>query len=275
MNNRDSKCKDTDYGRSVKYGYRIVLGLAGLICFTILYDAMTFLPNYAVNDVHIKGLYDLEVSLFGVVENGQKISLCEWFEPRLNNFMSLTCGFAYLLWVPGPASYALYLVFKDHKNAVEFIYGYLLTNIVGIIVYYLFPAAPPWYYLNYGSELDTTILGSEALFSEFDRLTGLTIFNGIYTKGANIFAAIPSLHAAYPLLGVLYARKHGHKKFLYFFIFMLIGTWVGAVYSQHHYVIDIILGALCAVLAYFGMIYLLKTETFGKFKTWYERQLTY
>ena len=258
-----------------KYGYRVVLALAGLITFTILYDAMTFLPNYEVNPVLIEELYKWEVRLFGVYDQGSLVTLCEWFGNRLNAFMSITCGIAYLLWVPGPAAFAIYLAFFDKPAVVGFVYTYLLTNIIGIIGYYMFPAAPPWYYLNYGPTLDTTIIGSEALFSEFDRLTGVSIFNAIYTKGANIFAAIPSLHAAYPLLGIIFSIRHGHKWFLVFFIYMAIGTWVGAVYSQHHYVIDIILGMACALLAYLLMLQIMKTNLYKRFNQWYIDQMSF
>ncbi len=258
-----------------KYGYRAILALAGLIGFTVLYDAMSFIPNYSINEVLIKDLYDLEISLFGVYENGHLISLCEWFEPRLNTFMSLFCGFAYLLWVPGPAAFALYLAWYDKPAVVEFVYTYLLANIIGIIFYYSFPAAPPWYYLEHGDVLISSVIGSEGLFSEFDRLTGTSIFHAIYTKGTNVFAAIPSLHAAYPLLGLIYAWRHKHKRFFVFFIYMALGTWVGAVYSQHHYVIDILLGMLCALLAYGLMMQIIKTKIYSRFNQWYIEQLSF
>jgi len=252
-----------------KYGYYIVLAWTGFAGWTILYDAMTFLPNYEVNTVHIKDLYDLEISLFGVEEGGRIISLCEWFEPRLNDFMSLFCGTSYLLWMPAPMIFALYLLWKDKPAVAQFAYAYLLTNVMGIIVYYAYPAAPPWYYLTHGDVLDNTVMGSEALLSEFDRLIGISVFHGIYSKGTNVFGAIPSLHSAYPLLCLLFAIKFKHRGFIIFFSIMSIGTWIGAVYSQHHYVIDVILGILCALLSYAIMMKLIETAAFKKLDSWY------
>ena len=257
------------------FGYQVVLALAGFIGFTILYSAITYIPNYSVSDVNIKELYDLEVALFGVIENGQRISLCEWFSTRFSDGFSLYFGFSYLLWIPGPMFFALYLLVKDKKAVIEFAYTYLLTNIIGLTFYYIYPAAPPWYYLEYGDVLDTSTRGSEALLSEFDRLTGTSIFHSIYNKNVNVFGAIPSLHSAYPLLGIFFAYRHGHKKFLIFFILMGIGTWIGAVYSQHHYVIDVLLGLLCATVAYFTMVKVIfKTNWFERFRRWYQVELT-
>ena len=248
------------------YTFRVVLALSGFIGFIILYDAMTFMPNYSVNDVHIKDLYDLEVQLFGVYDNGLKVSLCEWFEPRMTDFQSFIYGFSYLLWVPGPMIFALFLMLRDKDGVLEWAFIYLLTNVLGIIVYYLFPAAPPWYFLEYGNVLDTNIMGSEAYLSEFDRITGTTIFNSIYAKGGNVFGAIPSLHSAYPLIGLLIARRRQHKSFMIFFIFMAIGTWIGAIYSWHHYLIDVLLGILCAYLAYLIASKFYESIYFRKFK---------
>ena len=246
--------------------FRVVLALSGFIGFIVLYDAMTFMPNYSVNDVHIKDLYDLEVQLFGVYVEGVKVSLCEWFELRMTDFQSFIYGFSYLLWVPGPMAFALFLMFKDKDGVLAFASLYLLTNVIGIIIYYLFPAAPPWYFLEYGNVLDTSIMGSEAYLSEFDRITGTTIFNSIYAKGGNVFGAIPSLHSAYPLIGFLMARRRGHKGFMIFFVLMAIGTWIGAVYSWHHYVIDVLLGILCAVIAYRIALWMYDNKVYLKLK---------
>ena len=252
-----------------KYSFQIVLALAGFIGFISMYDAMTFLPNYAVNPIHLEDLYDLELKYFGVMMDGRCVSLCEWFEPRMSDFQSFIYGFSYLLWVPGPMTFALFLLWKNKPGAIEFTYCYLLTNFIGIIIYYIYPAAPPWYYLNYGTEIDTTIMGSEAYLSEFDRLIGIPIFQSIYVKGANVFGAIPSLHAAYPLLGLFFAYRHKHKGFVIFFVLMAIGTWIGAVYTWHHYVIDVILGILCAMLAIGLMMLIVRTSSFKRFERFY------
>ncbi|CAF1524714.1 unnamed protein product [Adineta steineri] len=58
----------------------------------------------------------------------------------------------------------------------------------------------------------------------------------MYSKNANVFAAIPSLHAAYPTITDLF--------------FFTFGVWFSAVYSGHHYVIDVLAGGTCAVTAY-------------------------
>ena len=255
-----------------RYGYMSVLALTGVIFWVMLYDLISYYPNYQYQDVSIKSLYDLELSFFGISDEGKIISMCEWFSSRTTPLLTVFFGFSYLLWVPAPLIFSLYIAYKDKEQVVDFAFAYMLTNVIGVIGYYIYPAAPPWYYLSHGDIFDPTMTGSAGLFVQFDDLTGTTIFQDIYAKGKNIYAAIPSLHASYPLLGLIYAHKWGYKAWTMFFIIMSVGTWVGAIYSQHHYIIDVVLGILAALVG-FGIISWFGTSRpYARIKDWYKVQ---
>ncbi len=258
---------------SHRYTMYVLLAWSGFLGWTLLYDAMSIMPNHEVSSVHIKDLYDLEVQLFGIYESGTKISLCEWIVPRYNAFLSFILGFSYLLWMPAPMTYGLYLIFRGRKDIPFYAAAYFLTNVIGVLFYYLIPAAPPWYFLHHGAEVDLTVLGSAAGLAEFDKIVGLDIFQGIYSNNSNIFGAIPSLHAAYPLVCLLVARRIGHRGWVVFFGLMSLGTWLAAVYTQHHYVIDVICGIVCALGAYGLMSFLSKSSAWKKVEEWYHGYL--
>ena len=236
--------------------YKVVITLSAFAIFWITYDFLRIYPNYMVSPVHVMQPYNLELQLFGIMDNGKLVVPCEWFISRTSDVLSLIAGFSYLLWMPAPMIFALYLLAKKKGAVIDFTYGFLLTNFIGYIAYYSYPAAPPWYFINYGNATDFTIPGSEGLLSEFDRLIGTPIFNGIYAKNANVFAAIPSLHSSYPVISLLAAIKNKEKWWIPFFCLLAVGTWFAAVYSQHHYIIDVLLGILCALTA-FGLITLM------------------
>ena len=62
-------------------------------------------------------------------------------------------------------------------------------------------------------------------------------------------AAVPSLHAAYMLIATVYAAISKQKHITTIvFAFICMGIWWTAVYSCHHYIIDVLLGILTAVL---------------------------
>ncbi len=257
-----------------KYTYRAVFILYSFLFFYIIYDTLPALPNYTVNDVHILEPYNIELALFGIEDAGKTVVPSEWFITRTNDVLSFIAGLAYILWMPLPMIYAVYLFYKDKKMLFIFGSAFLLTCIIGMIGYYIYPAAPPWYFINYGVGTDFTISGSEGLLSEFDRLIGAPIFNGIYAKGGNVFCAIPSLHCAYPVLCMLVAWKMKNRWHLLLFSLWALGTWFAAVYSQHHYIIDAILGVVCAVLAFWMIIALIKTSSFKKLQQSYIEQIS-
>lgn len=247
-----------------KASYDIVITLSAFIIFWVIYDSLRLFPNYLFQTVHVLDLYQAELSLFGVVDGGKKVILCEYFIPRVSNALSLFAGFSYILWMPIPLAYSVFLYFKDKKRIFDYTYGFLLTCFIGFVVYYIYPAAPPWYYLTYGDSTNFRIPGSEGLLSDFDRILGVDIFKGIYAKGGNVFCAVPSLHSAYPVITLYTAVKRKNHIMTAFFSIWALGTWFAAVYSQHHYVIDVLLGILCAIIAGLAMDY------FSKFK-WYQR----
>ena len=249
-----------------QFTYRLFFILSAFILFWIIYDSMRIYPNYLFNPVHVQEPYDIELWLFGIMDQGKRIIPCEWFITRTNDFLSIVSGISYLMWVPGPVIYTAYLYFKDHDKMVDFSYAFLVSNFVGFIIYYLYPAAPPWYYINFGDATDFTIPGNEGLLSEFDRIINYPLFNGMYAKNANVFAAIPSLHAAYPFVGLLFSIKYKHKAFIGFFTVLTIGIWFAAVYSQHHYIIDLLLGGICAIAAFFIIRYISAKKPYSLFK---------
>ena len=235
---------------------RFIVAFFVFIVYWIVYDSMRIYPNYLVNPVHISQPYDLEKSFFGIRANGETLTPNEYFKSHTHVVLDFLAGLFYINWVPVPLAFAFYLLAKDKIFFLRFSYAFVLTNFIGFTLYYLYPAAPPWYVAEHGFDFNIHTPASTAGLSRFDDLFGITLFHSIYSKNANIFAAIPSLHAAYPVLVFYYGlkRRMGWVNIL-FFIF-LCGIWFAAVYSGHHYIIDLLAGAACAVLSLFIFEYL-------------------
>lgn len=159
-------------------------------------------------------------------------------------------GIFYLCWVPVPLAFAIFLYLKgDKRNYLRFSLAFLFVNLLGFCGYYIHPAAPPWYAINYGFTPILNTPGNVAGLGRFDTLLGINIFHSIYGKNANVFAAVPSLHAAYMLIATVYAAISKQKHITTIvFAFICMGIWWTAVYSCHHYIIDVLLGILTAVL---------------------------
>ncbi|MFC1726487.1 phosphatase PAP2 family protein, partial [candidate division KSB1 bacterium] len=83
-----------------------------------------------------------------------------------------------------------------------------------------------------------------------DNMLQVNFFTTLWDNfNPNHFAAIPSLHGAYPIVLVFFAYK-AFKKKLFLMSLYPIGTWFAAVYLNQHYIIDLIIGAFYIVAAY-------------------------
>ena len=72
---------------------KLALALLPFAIFGISYDWMRICPNYEVNPIDVAGLYNLEKSLFGVMDNGILITPCEYFAAHNWPQMSLPASF--------------------------------------------------------------------------------------------------------------------------------------------------------------------------------------
>lgn len=229
---------------------KLAVALLPFIIFGVSYDWMRVWPNYEVNPIDVRGLYKAEKSLFGIHVGGQTLIPCEYFALHHCSVADFMAGIFYLCWVPVPIAFGLWLYFKGKRNLyLRFSMVFLLVNLIGFAGYYIHPAAPPWYVMNYGFEPVLSTPGNVAGLGRFDELLGITVFEGIYGRNANVFAAVPSLHAAYMVVALAYAIMGRCRRWLIaVFAFIMVGIWWTAVYSGHHYLIDVSLGIGCALL---------------------------
>ena len=255
---------------------KLAVGLLPFFIFGISYDWMRVYPNYEVNPIDVRNLYDLEKFLFGIEENGTLLIPCEYFALHHSVIADILAGFFYLCWVPVPIAFGLWLYLKkDRRLYLRFSIVFLLVNLIGFAGYYIHPAAPPWYAINYGFEAILNTPGNTAALGRFDELVGLPISDSLYSRNSNVFAAIPSLHAAYMVVAFYYALvKKCHPAIITIFAVLMCGIWFTAVYSSHHYIIDVLLGITCALL---GILFfekgLMKIPGFIKFFNRYQHYI--
>ncbi|MDR0892674.1 MAG: phosphatase PAP2 family protein [Mediterranea sp.] len=231
---------------------KLAVALLPFALFGISYDWMRVWPNYEVNPIDVSGLFHADKSLFGFMSGGVLVSPSEYFAVHHWAVADFFAGLFYLCWVPVPIAFGLWLYFKKQRAVyLHFALVFLLVNLLGFAGYYIHPAAPPWYALQYGFEPILNTPGNVAGLGRFDTLLGTTIFEGIYGRNANVFAAVPSLHASYMVVTLIYAFKGKCRWYLRaLFAVIMVGIWLTAVYTCHHYVIDVLLGIACALLGW-------------------------
>ncbi len=219
-----------------------------------LYETLlpTLMPHRGA--IHVADLHGWELSLFGIGEGAARVVPTVWITRLLHPVLDVLCGITYLLYLPQTFLFAGYLYLRRPEHLSTLLWGFLLLNVLGQATWILFPAAPPWYVAQYGlgpAQLDA--LPSAARAARFDEVLGLTVFQAFYARSVNVFGAMPSLHCAYPTLVLLVTiamRRWGLVAAAAAFAMMM---WFSAVYLDHHYVLDVLVGILYAVIT-FGVV---------------------
>ncbi len=220
----------------------------------IVYDSMRYFYWQGIEGhVHVSEPYYRDLAWFGIPFADHYLTPNEYFAVRSSRVLDLLCGFAYLVFVGEYLCTAFYLFFKERfADLSRFAWCFLTVNLLGFVTYFIYPAAPPWYVTAYGlgpARMD--VQPHAAAASRFDRLLGTHFFDQIYGRGVDVFGAYPSLHVSYPLLVALTtfavpSLKPARSPAIAFYLLMCLS----AVYLQHHYVVDIILGSLYALLVW-------------------------
>jgi hypothetical protein len=225
---------------------KFILGFSIFIVYWIIFDYMKAFPNYNYNDVAIGSLYHAEKHLFGITFNNTVLTPNEYLRLKGSDFLDVSSGLFYLCWIPVPLAFAAYMFFRNKKQFIYFALTFVLVNMLGFIVYYAYPAAPPWYIQVHGFKFQALTQGNMAGLSRFDHFFNINLFKSIYTKGSNVFAAMPSLHSSYPVIVLYYGIKNRLGLINIFFAIVMVGIWFTAVYASHHYVLDVLAGILTA-----------------------------
>ncbi|MCL5795704.1 MAG: phosphatase PAP2 family protein [Patescibacteria group bacterium] len=135
---------------------------------------------------------------------------------------------------------------RNREYFKRYFLALLLVSYLAFITYILFPAEPPWMASQQGL-IPKVYKIMDQVFLNLPRSIHLpTVYQFI---GVNLVAAVPSLHAAYPVLALLFLVKKYKAKGLLILPYLL-GVWFTIVYFGEHYVFDIVVAVLYAVVIF-------------------------
>lgn len=206
--------------------YRTMLPF--LLCiavYTNLHDTVRFINPH---DIHAQ-LVVLEEWMFG----GQPVVWAErLITPRRTEVFSAFYASFFLI---APSAVIALWATGRKTEARHTLLGVILCFYTGYLLYLVFPAAPPRLYLE-----------SIGLFSVNLRGGAIT---SLQTSLIEMMpnhasrAAFPSLHAAVSLTTIYYSWRYC-RWFTPILAFVTTGLLLSTVYLRHHYVVDLLAGAL-------------------------------
>ncbi|RNA12205.1 Inositol phosphorylceramide synthase catalytic subunit AUR1 [Brachionus plicatilis] len=151
-----------------------------------------------------------------------------------NPVLDIISSIPYLFHFPLPFIYAIFLIRSkaNIEDILRITLAYGLVNMIGVIIQYMVPTPPPWMVL-----MENKI--PEANFYRVDNFLGIKIFKTIYSFSKLVCGAFPSLHTAWPSI-ILFGKNFWiGRRFCVLHVCLIAFS---AVYSMHHYIIDVLSG---------------------------------
>jgi membrane-associated phospholipid phosphatase len=132
-------------------------------------------------------------------------------------------------------------VFRSYRDSL------LVVTGLGLATYVLLPAAPPWMASRDGliGPVRRVVLRGMDPFG-LDLGTTLVTYGPRY---GNAVAALPSLHAGWSTMSVLFLARRMRRRWWPLLALYPLTMGVALVVSGEHYVVDIVLGAVYAAVA--------------------------
>jgi hypothetical protein len=208
------------------FGYEYVRGLVQKIN-----------PN-----VHIFPMIRFDRFVFGTVPT---IALqARFYTPGQPCWYDYAAIILYFLHFVVPLTVAFVFWLKNRKLFKQYAAAMVLVSYLTYLTYLAFPAVPPWLAARAGflppvaRIMDATLSGISA------QIQLPTIYSYC---GVNLVAAVPSLHAAYPLLTAIFVGGRAPKLIPVMAVYS-VAVWVALVYLGEHYVFDVFSGIIYALL---------------------------
>ena len=165
---------------------------------------------------------------------------------------------------------------RNHERFRRFIALFVSLTFVGYLGYLLYPAMPPWMASQAGQLVPTLgrvppyvtlpvspsyLVASTGYGGATTRIiplvwqhVGLKAAAALFTHGsefANNVAAMPSLHAAYPMLILLFFWPLARWPVRVLLVGYVLAMAFSLVYTGEHFVADEVAGWACAITVYF------------------------
>jgi hypothetical protein len=232
------------------FGYEYLRGIAGTIVVdgkSVYEISRSDLPN-----VRLENLIHLDERLF--LGHSPIILLQDWLyevgNPRWWDFLALIMYSMHFV-LPCVFAFALWLTHK--RRFWMFTITFCLMTYSAFAFFLLYPAAPPWLAQSWGVFSGLWFPQNDVIASiqpeGFQTLDTYAIWGN---ASPHPVAAMPSLHASFPWLVLLFAVRYFGWKGLWLLTYN-VALWFAVLYTANHWFIDVLAGMAWASLAFFGV----------------------
>ncbi|MFH0800098.1 MAG: phosphatase PAP2 family protein [Pseudomonadota bacterium] len=211
-----------------------------LVALVTIYENLREYTGVIRTDSIDATLYNLDLLIFGVEPT-------VWIQKFTNPILTEYFAFTYTLYLMLPLSLGWLFYLFSHRRAFHTLTtAVILTLCIGFVLYLVFPAGPPRFYL--AGLFDPPQLQGyfgyyNAMQTRFDAVNPMTYR-----------ASFPSLHVALSSLALIFVTRFRAivpfwKLLVPVYALLVVSLWIATVYLRHHWAVDIFAGWGVAALA--------------------------
>jgi hypothetical protein len=158
---------------------------------------------------------------------------------------------------------AVVLWLRNRGLSYRFMRRWITLSMFGLITYFLYPAAPPWWAWVEGYLPEQVVRISSNGFDAIGLHGAGNTLNALQADQSNPVAAMPSLHTAYAMMAVAFFLPMVRKRWWPLLLAYPLAMTFTLVYTGEHYVVDVLVGWL-----YVGVVFIVV----GLAERWWARR---
>jgi membrane-associated phospholipid phosphatase len=139
---------------------------------------------------------------------------------------------------------AVVLWLRSRRQWARYMRRWFTLSVAGLVTYFLYPAAPPWWAWQHGALTEPVERISTNGWDAIGLHSAGNTLNALQVDQSNPVAAMPSLHTAYAMMAVAFFLPLLRRRWWPLLLAYPLAMTFTLVYSGEHYVIDVLVGWL-------------------------------
>jgi membrane-associated phospholipid phosphatase len=192
---------------------------------------------------HVLELIVADRDMFGWFTGGQVPTV--WlqrhlYDPSAVHWWDIVASWVYFSHFVAALGVAVVLWLHDRSRWAAFMRRWFFLSAAGLVTYFIYPAAPPWWAAKYGLIEPVARISTRGW-----KAIGLHGAGNLLNAGqvaSNPVAALPSLHSAFALLVVAFFLVQVRRRWWPLLLAYPLAMTFTLVYCGEHYIVDVFVG---------------------------------
>jgi membrane-associated phospholipid phosphatase len=194
---------------------------------------------------HVTAMIHADEGMFGALTGGRIPTI--WLQQHLYRpghvqWWEVVVTLVYTSHFLTVPTVAVILWLRDRRNSYRFMRRWVVLSLAGLVTYFLYPAAPPWWAWQHGALTETVERISTNGWTAIGLHSAGNTLNALQADQSNPVAAMPSLHTAYAMMAVAFFLPVVRRRWWPLLLAYPLAMTFTLVYTGEHYVIDVLVG---------------------------------